>query len=314
MIQSLKQQDVFADDLSTIFGEAMYRGDETKVSHLPSPNELRGKIIVKTDVTKQLSDKLAALCNICQQIKFESCEKSALNDKCYHVTGFSESQAKQIIDKSATEIIDHSERQLNRVYPFGLRVQSGNFDPIPFWNSGFQMVALNVQTGDAYLTSNLGRFRSSGNCGYVLKPKAAIRRTVQEDLQSAPVKMTLKVRIISGQNLPKDSVVDEPISPYVTVQVRGHTIDDTPIHKTETVYNNGLNPFWDSTFSCSIKVPELALISFIVFNNNHMLASLAIPVQDLARGYRHVSLTTPQGIPLPVSSLYIHSTVDVFDQ
>ena len=311
--QSLKQQDVFADDLANILGQALYRDGAKDISQLPSPNKLQGMIIVKTDVTKQLSEKLAALCNVCQQIKFESCEKSASSDKCYHVTGFSEMEAKQIIDKSAEGIIEHSERQLCRVYPFGLRVQSGNFDPVPFWNCGLQMVALNVQTGDAHLTTNLGRFRSTGNCGYVLKPKAAIRKTVEEDLQSAPVKMSLVVRIISAQNLPKEKASSELISPHVTVQVRGHAVDDTPVHKTETVHNNGLNPFWDSTFRSSIKVPELALISFTVNNNNHMLASLAIPVLDLARGYRHVALTTPQGIPLPVSSLFIHSTIEVYE-
>ena len=312
-LQSLKQQDVFADDLSRIFDEALYHGDEQNLTQLPSPNQLRGKVIVKTDVTKQLSDKLAELCNICQQIKFESFEKSASSDSCYHVTGFSEMEAKQIIEKSSTGIVEHSERQLNRVYPFGLRVQSGNFDPIPFWNCGLQMVALNVQTGDDHLTTNLGRFRSTGNCGFVLKPKAAIRQVVQEDMQSAPVRMSLKVRIISGQNLPKESATGDPISPYVCVQVRGHNVDDTPIHKTETVPNNGLNPFWDTTFRCSIKVPELALISFTVYNNNRPLAALAVPVLDLARGYRHVTLTTLQGIPLPVSSLFIHSSIDVYD-
>merc|ERR1711911_556656 len=93
--QSLKQQDVFADDLANILGQALYRDGAKDISQLPSPNKLQGMIIVKTDVTKQLSEKLAALCNVCQQIKFESCEKSASSDKCYHVTGFSEMEAKQ---------------------------------------------------------------------------------------------------------------------------------------------------------------------------------------------------------------------------
>lgn len=36
--------------------------------------------------------------------------------------------------------------QFSRVYPKGQRIDSSNYNPIPFWNSGGQMVALNYQT------------------------------------------------------------------------------------------------------------------------------------------------------------------------
>ena len=39
-----------------------------------------------------------------------------------------------------------SERQFVRTYPAGTRIDSSNYDPIPLWNHGIQMVALNVQT------------------------------------------------------------------------------------------------------------------------------------------------------------------------
>ena len=39
-----------------------------------------------------------------------------------------------------------TERQFVRTYPVGTRIDSSNYDPIPLWNHGIQMVALNVQT------------------------------------------------------------------------------------------------------------------------------------------------------------------------
>lgn len=35
---------------------------------------------------------------------------------------------------------------LSRVYPKGQRIDSSNYNPVPFWNVGCQMVALNYQT------------------------------------------------------------------------------------------------------------------------------------------------------------------------
>ena len=45
-----------------------------------------------------------------------------------------------------TEILACTERQFVRTYPAGTRIDSSNYDPIPLWNHGIQMVALNVQT------------------------------------------------------------------------------------------------------------------------------------------------------------------------
>ena len=44
-----------------------------------------------------------------------------------------------------TEMLRCSERQFVRTYPKGARFDSSNYNPIPFWNNGIQMVALNYQ-------------------------------------------------------------------------------------------------------------------------------------------------------------------------
>ena len=51
------------------------------------------------------------------------------------------------------------------------RTDSSNFNPVPFWLSGVQMVALNFQTRDKEFQINQGWFRQNGACGYVLKPE-----------------------------------------------------------------------------------------------------------------------------------------------
>lgn len=53
-------------------------------------------------------------------------------------------------------------RQLSRVYPKGQRVESSNYDPVPFWLCGSQMLALNYQTPDRPMQLNQGRFLANG--------------------------------------------------------------------------------------------------------------------------------------------------------
>ena len=53
-----------------------------------------------------------------------------------------------------TEILACTERQFVRTYPAGSRIHSSNYDPIPLWNHGIQMIALNVQTPGKYLCVN----------------------------------------------------------------------------------------------------------------------------------------------------------------
>jgi hypothetical protein len=74
-----------------------------------------------------------------------------------------------------TDMLACTERQLVRTYPKGTRVESTNYNPLPMWRCGIQMVALNYQYPDVCMYLNQGFFRLNGGCGYVLKP-AVMRR------------------------------------------------------------------------------------------------------------------------------------------
>ncbi|KAJ8317113.1 hypothetical protein KUTeg_005017 [Tegillarca granosa] len=64
----------------------------------------------------------------------------------------------------------HTERQLMRTYPTGMRIDSSNFNPVIFWAFGLQMVALNYQTEDTAMALNIAMFEQNSRSGYVLKP------------------------------------------------------------------------------------------------------------------------------------------------
>lgn len=93
-----------------------------------------------------------------------------VNYPCYQCASINEASAKKLCRKHPLALIAHTETQLMRTYPAGLRIDSSNFNPVFFWAFGIQLVALNYQTDDSPLAINTGMFEENGSCGYVLKP------------------------------------------------------------------------------------------------------------------------------------------------
>ena len=75
-----------------------------------------------------------------------------------------------LIERHPEEFIKYNKLFMSRIYPAPIRVTSTNFDPVPHWRVGCQMVALNFQTFDKGLQLNHALFSMNGRCGYVLKP------------------------------------------------------------------------------------------------------------------------------------------------
>uniref|UniRef100_A0A0G4F8U8 Phosphoinositide phospholipase C n=1 Tax=Chromera velia CCMP2878 TaxID=1169474 RepID=A0A0G4F8U8_9ALVE len=88
----------------------------------------------------------------------------------WHMFSFSETKIAAAIAKSPASVLSLTSRHLVRVYPKGLRVDSSNYDPWPFWLAGAQLVALNYQTPKEQMWVNEGFFLSNAACGFVLKP------------------------------------------------------------------------------------------------------------------------------------------------
>ena len=87
----------------------------------------------------------------------------------FKMSSFAEATALGYLRTYAIELVNYNKRQLSRIYPKGARVESSNFMPQIFWNSGCQLVSLNFQTPDLSMQLNQGRFEYNGNCGYVYK-------------------------------------------------------------------------------------------------------------------------------------------------
>uniref|UniRef100_A0A665U8R1 Phosphoinositide phospholipase C n=1 Tax=Echeneis naucrates TaxID=173247 RepID=A0A665U8R1_ECHNA len=208
---SVEQQAVMARHLRTILGNKLLTKplSDKLLEDLPSPEELKGRILVKgkkhiphlgqlgktsscasfssssedelagsnkntpkkdpTKVSCKLSPELSALVVYCRSVPFRGLENISAKPP-NEMSSFSESEALRLIKDSGKLFVRHNSKQLSRIYPSGQRLQSSNYDPQEMWNGGCQMVALNFQTAGEQMDLNQGRFLPNGRCGYVLKP------------------------------------------------------------------------------------------------------------------------------------------------
>lgn len=65
------------------------------------------------------------------------------------MSSFVETRIEKIVKNKyqANAFVNYGNKQMSRVYPKGQRMDSSNYDPMPMWNAGSQLVALNYQTG-----------------------------------------------------------------------------------------------------------------------------------------------------------------------
>ncbi|EFX86832.1 hypothetical protein DAPPUDRAFT_207590, partial [Daphnia pulex] len=277
-------------------------------------------------ICRELSDLIAL--NRGSSIKLPSSRDKSKKKKCGY--SLSESAASRLHASSPAMWTEMVQRSLLRVFPNGSRVDSSNFSPLEFWNAGVPMVALNFQTPGLMMDLYDGKFRQNGGCGYVLKP-AMMRQpgfSVPSSLrESAPISppQLLRIRIISGQQLPrprgsaaKATIVD----PYVLIQIYGIPIDCAE-RKTRTIPDEGDCPIFEESLEFYIHHPEMALIRFIVlddeFIGDDFIGQYTIPFPCIRPGYRHVRLLSNLGEALENTTLFVHVAVsekwagEVFD-
>ena len=175
---------------------------------LPSPDQLRKKILIKVKYTppekavkaveqgekvdsesseesdaaeteteakdkrqkkKKMLDELSLLGVYTRSFHF----KNFLQEEAKiptHVFALSENKLSEAIGKNASALTEHNKKFFMRAYPKGVRFSSSNLNPIPIWRHGVQMVALNWQRCDKSMMLNEGMF--GGTQGWVLKPES----------------------------------------------------------------------------------------------------------------------------------------------
>ena len=267
-------------------------------------------------IAKELSKQV----NYVTAVHFENFKYAKEKDKFHEMSSFNEYKAMDFIKKSrsAREFTLYNMRQLSRIYPGFLRIDSGNYDPIPLWNVGCQLVALNYQSDGREIHLYHGKFRQNGRAGYVLKPQSLRDSTIKynphkkKEILGVDCK-TLKMTIISGRQLTREvskgNTSEVEPDPYVKVEICGLPADSFS-YRTETVNHNGLNPVWNESFEKAIFVPELAMLRFVVNDDNFgfddFIGQNSIPFTSLRPGYRRVTLLRDGVTPVLGATLLVH--------
>uniref|UniRef100_A0A3B5KUL8 Phosphoinositide phospholipase C n=1 Tax=Xiphophorus couchianus TaxID=32473 RepID=A0A3B5KUL8_9TELE len=345
---SLQQQNVLLQHLTRILGDKLYRDLPAEGAlYLPSPYELRRRILLKgkklgpdsdgevseedegaemsqrikavnaAGTEKDLLRELSDLVTLCHSVGFKDFKTSSKAQKPWELCSFHESLALRLAGDSPGDFVNHNKHFLSRVYPNPMRIDSSNMNPQDLWKCGCQIVSMNFQTAGLMMDLNTAWFRQNGRCGYVLRP-AIMRQEVSyfsadtKDTVPGVSPQLLHVKVISGQNLPKpkgSGAKGDVVDPYVYVEIHGIPADCSE-RRTRTVRQNGDNPIFDESFEFQINLPELAMVRFVVldddFIGDEFIGQYTIPLECLQPGYRHVPLQSLTGEDLPHAKLFVH--------
>uniref|UniRef100_A0A8D0GVC4 Phosphoinositide phospholipase C n=1 Tax=Sphenodon punctatus TaxID=8508 RepID=A0A8D0GVC4_SPHPU len=346
---SLEQQKMLAQHMTNILEDKLLVTPiDGKLSDFPSPEQLKGKILVKgkklsleteevsdedeaaemeDDSVKQeverkrtseklkLAQELSDTVIYCKSIHFNGFNADRPRPFC-EMSSFTESKAWKLAQESGT-FIHHNTRHLSRIFPAGWRTDSSNYNPVEMWNVGCQI----GKVGGANLLSgsemdiHQGRFQDNGFSGYVLKPEFLRDEETKFNPKSIAEgawwqRKKLKIKIISGQQLPKvNKSTNSIVDPRVTVEIHGVQRDNGK-KQTKVIENNGFNPMWNEELEFDIDVPELALVRFMVEDfdtstKNDFIGQYTAPFTSLKLGYRHIHLLTKNGDQYPSATIFV---------
>ncbi|CAF4785332.1 unnamed protein product, partial [Rotaria magnacalcarata] len=193
--------------------------------------------------------------------------------------------------------------------------------------------AMNYQTAGRFMDVYFGRFLTNGGCGYVLKPRylrsdnidmiatppssvATGRLSISTNLYASNTPQILHIKIISALHLPRPEQAElkaNSIDPYVVVQIFGLPPDSDEV-RTKTVYHNSENPQFNEAFEFEIAFPELALVRFVVLDDDSLdydfIGQYTLPFESIQTGYRHVHLHTMGGELIADAYLFVHIVIN----
>ncbi|TKR78166.1 hypothetical protein L596_019020 [Steinernema carpocapsae] len=258
--------------------------DESCDVHTGRPRKER-----RVKIIKPLSDLIAPFAQS-KNLKEIAAYLNDELDSHRNVVSLTESNCLRMVHSNPIEFARLTQNFLTRVTPNSIRIDSSNLNPQEFWNFGVNFVALNYQTPGLMMDLQEGKFADNGGCGYILKPN--IMRddlfTFGDKLPFAP--QILHLRILSGQQLPRprgSNAKGDSADPFVVVEVFGIPTDCAE-ERTKTIRNDSVNPCFDESFQFQISVPELAIIRFLVLDDDYIgddfIGQYSIPFDCLQSG------------------------------
>uniref|UniRef100_A0A674BG24 1-phosphatidylinositol 4,5-bisphosphate phosphodiesterase gamma n=1 Tax=Salmo trutta TaxID=8032 RepID=A0A674BG24_SALTR len=269
---------------------------------------------------KKIALELSELVVYCRPVPFNE-EKIGTERACFRdMSSFPETKAEKIATRArGKRFLQYNRRQLSRVYPRGQRLDSSNYDPLPMWLCGSQLVALNFQTPDKPMQLNQALFMLGGGSGFVLQPDIMRDDTFdpfdKDTLRLEPI--TIQLQVLGARHLPKNG--RSIVCPFVEVEVCGADYDCSK-SKTDVVADNGLNPVWvQRQFVFDVHNPSFSFLRFLVyeedmFSDPNFLAQAIYPVRSLRTGYRSVPLKNSYSEELELASLLVHIEIEEDDQ
>ncbi|EAS04565.1 phosphatidylinositol-specific phospholipase C, X domain protein (macronuclear) [Tetrahymena thermophila SB210] len=296
------------------FKSIQYDQEDTERTIMDSDDETDSKSQVAQVKDFQRCISMVGVSFTMDMIKFQ-------NGSIFDIFSLSEEKIKYLLKKHEKIIVDYHKKFFSRIYPKGSRVDSSNFDPLPSFISGSQIIALNFQTCDYHMLMYLSKFQQNGGIfsGYVLKPKYLRHSHIQQinsddhklcddlnknknTLQKYPsdfVKQIkeIKITIISGQCLKREEDDSKSFNPFIEVSLKGTELDEknNKTQRTKSINNNTFHPIFNSSpITFKVACPELAMISFQVFSNgiikNELFAQYALDFECIREGYRIIPL------------------------
>ncbi|KAG6395374.1 hypothetical protein SASPL_146017 [Salvia splendens] len=212
----------------------------------------------------------------------------------------SEQKLEDAISEYGQDIVRSTQKNILRIYPRAIRLDSSNYKPLCALMHGAQMVALNMQGYGKSLWLMHGMFRANGGCGYVKKPDFLLDADEVFDPEAElPVKTTLRVTVYMGEGWYYDfshTHFDTYSPPDFRAKIAIVGVPaDKKKKKTKTIDDNWI-PSWDEVFEFPLTVPELALLRLQVseedVSGKTMFAGqTCLPVSELREGIRASSLS-----------------------
>lgn len=198
-------------------------------------------------IAKDMSDLII----YCRSVAFNLERAKSKGFTFCEMSSFPETKAEKLICQQENSFfLKYHQVQFSRVYPKGQRIDSSNYNPIPMWNSGSQMVALNYQTPDKPMQINTAKFKENGNCGYVLRPDFMFQdgfNPYDKKTLGRVQGLTVQLRVIGARHLSKSG--RGTASPFVEVEVLGAEYDLGMKHVTQTIGVYSI--FFNININCS---------------------------------------------------------------
>ncbi|PSN37639.1 1-phosphatidylinositol 4 [Blattella germanica] len=272
---------------------------------LPSPNQLKRKILIKNKRLKPEVEKIELDLFMQDKLVIEDEEKEDASAPVLE---------KKEPDKAAAEVPEDIPIQIQytgsttNVHPW-LSSMVNYAQPIKF--QGFD------EADKKNIHHNMSSFAETAGLGYLKSQAIEFVNYNKRQMSRIYPKGTradssnYMPQVIAGQFLS-----DKKVSTYVEVDMYGLPTDTIRKEfRTRMVPFNGLNPVYNEEAFLFRKVvlPDLAVLRFGVYEESgKLLGQRILPLDGLQAGYRHISLRTEANFPMSLPMLFCNIELKIY--